>query len=294
VLNASSALYLTHWARRFNRTGLQAGVFGMMYGAWGAAFSFVGPFAIDSMGLAWWMFVSGSFVLALSFAGIALLFNPPPELALSPAKQAPERLLTNRDILHMAKFWIFAVFFALFLTPGFGFKIIVQVLGAHLFHASTSTAALMAASFLSSYALGRLLFGLIADHFSLKPIYISFCVVQIVALLIMGFALPSFTGAAFFTVLMCLVGAMFAAGKSLWSVVLLRLYGPVSLHRALAMTLPVFGLAGFFGPITLNYAVTQSDLMHATRVWVFVMVGLLAVCTLLIGLLRGLGRQNVA
>ena len=293
VLNASSALFLTHWARRFNRAGLQAGVFGMMYGVWGAAFSLLGPFAIDSMGLGTWFLVSGAFVFVLSFAGI-VLFVPPPSEATAGPGQASERVLTNKEILRMSQFWIFAVFFGLFLVPGFGFKIIVQVLGKDLFHASTSTSAVMAAAFLASYALGRLVFGLIADHVSLKFIYLMFCVVQIVALLVMGFALPTLTGAAFFTVLMCIVGSMFAAGKSLWSLVLLRIYGAASLHRALAMTLPVFGLAGFFGPLTLNFAVRQQDLLDTTRIWIFVMVGVLAVCVVLFSLLRGLEKETTA
>ncbi len=79
--------------------------------------------------------------------------------------------------------------------------------------------------------------------------------------LVAAVSLPSVDSIAVFTVLMCFVSSMFAAGKCIWMVALLKIYGPVNFQQAVHATLPAYGLAGFLGPYTLNAALQQTDVL---------------------------------
>lgn len=155
-----------------------------------------------------------------------------------------------------------------------------------VFHVTQFEASLVAVAFLSSYGLSRLVCGFLADHLLLKPMYLIFAGGQSLALLIAAIGLPLYTNVVFLTVLMCVVGSLFAGGKSLWSMVMMSLFGEPSFPHVMALAMPAFGLAGMVGPITLNAALRSSAPLEATSIWFYAMAGALFVCVGLFASLR--------
>ena len=152
----------------------------------------------------------------------------------------------------------------------------------------------MAVAFLATYGLSRLVFGILSDKIRLKPMYFLFGFVQAAALLIAAITLPNLQGVAFFTVLMCIVGGMFAAGKCLFTLVCVHIYGPVNFATGITMVLPAYGLAGFIGPITLTYAMRSSDVVETTSWWLYATSGVLLICVVLFHLLRRVDYAKLA
>jgi hypothetical protein len=93
---------------------------------------------------------------------------------------------------------------------------------------------------------------------------------------------------------MCLIGSSFAAGKSLWVLLQLKLYGPNNFNSAVRATLPALGLAGLLGPITLNFALAKVDMITAMQVWFYSMSAALAVCFVLMLMLKKVDYKKVA
>jgi sugar phosphate permease len=152
----------------------------------------------------------------------------------------------------------------------------------------------MAVAFLITYGLSRLVFGIVSDWWGTKPLYLAFAGIQAAALLFAAVSLPSLDSIVVFTVLMCFVSSMFAAGKCIWMVALLKIYGPVNFQQAVHATLPAYGLAGFLGPYTLNAALQQSDVLSATSLWLAIMSGALALCFLLFLAIRPVDYGRLA
>lgn len=278
------------WAQRFDRAGLQSGVIGLFFGLWGGLYSYFAPWLANRIDLEWLLAGTGFSIVTIGLIAAFIFVEPPKSPGNTKAKtSAPKDAAVELkiiDILKLAPFWIFFIFFMLFLTPGFGFKIIVQELSTKVFHANAETAAIMAVAFLTSYGLSRLIFGILSDKFHLKLLYLIFAVTQMVCLLVAAIILPHLQSVVIFTILMCMIGATFAAGKCIWMVLLLKLYGPVNYNKASHVTLSAYGLAGFIGPITLNFALQESDIWSATSGWLYVMSGALFVCAILILMLR--------
>ena len=155
-----------------------------------------------------------------------------------------------------------------------------------VYHSTQSVASIIAVAFLGSYGISRLIFGITADKLKLKLIFLIFCAVQCLALLGSGIAIHIFDGPLVIAVLMCITGAMFGAGKSLWTVLLVNMYGPVNYTHAIRAALPAYGLAGFFGPLTLAFALRSKDVVDSTSIWFFGAGIALFACFCLIWLLR--------
>ena len=283
-------VHVMSWAGVFGRSGLQSGVIGLCFGFWGAIYSFVGPGIIADIGPAAMLMASGVFVGGM-YCASWLFFVPAPVIEDDTAAQGAgdeSRVIGLKlgQLLMLAPFWLFFIYFLFFLTPGFGFKIIVQVLSTKVFDAGVEEASLIAVAFLACYGLSRLFFGYVSDKLATRPMYLSFTLVQCVCLFVAAVTLPAMESVVVFSVLMCLVGTVFAAGKCIWMVLLLKIYGKENLHLAMCATLPAYGLAGLIGPVSLNAMLQGHDIVKATSGWLYVMGALLVICILLILMLK--------
>jgi len=287
---------LMGWANHFNRAGLQAGFSGLVFGLWGALFSFYGASLEEYFGLPLFLCLCGVAILLTGLAATFFYFAPP-QAATSgqlESKSAEIIALDVAQILKLAPYWLFLVFFLLFLMPGFGFKIVVQEFSQHVFQTSGHASAMIAIAFLLSYGLSRLIFGLLSDSFNSRPLYLGFVLVQAICLLIAALTLPSNQNVVFFTVLMCLIGGSFAAGKSCWVLLQLKLYGPESYNNAVRATMPAFGLAGLLGPLTLNWTLDKADMLTATSTWFYSMSAALGICFFIVLMLKKVDYARVA
>jgi nitrate/nitrite transporter NarK len=287
--------FVVPWASRLKREGLQAGVVGFMFGAWAAAYSFVAPIVVRAIGLQWLLVLSGALVLLTSLLASMLYHDPPPEPPPPVgAVSAASSTLTVAKIVRLPVFWVFAAFLVFFMAPGFGFKLIVHALSNEVFHASESVASMVAVAFFVTYGVARLVFGTLADKVPLRPMYYLFCGVQAAALVVAAFVLPQLHGVAFFAGLMCVVGGAFAAGQVLWILVVLKIYGPTSFHAGVRAYMPAIGVAGILGPLTLNAALRGSHTVTAVSVWLFVAAACVAVCAVLVHVLRRVDYTQMA
>ena len=277
--------YFVSWGQHVGRVGLISGVVGLCFGIWAALYSFFAPLVFSATS------TPVSFLLTIVFIvptiiGIILLKYPEATNS-STTSQPSTPNLGIKGILGLTSFWLFFVFFLLFLTPGFGFKIIVQAMILKVYDDTTqSVASIIAVAFLGSYGISRLIFGITADKLKLKLIFLIFCGVQCLALLGSGIAIHIFDGPLVIAVLMCITGAMFGAGKSLWTVLIVNMYGPVNYTHAIRAALPAYGLAGFFGPLTLAFALRSQNVVDSTSIWFFGAGIALLACFCLIWLLR--------
>ncbi|MCH2132989.1 MAG: hypothetical protein MK116_04480 [Phycisphaerales bacterium] len=278
-----SANLLLSWGRYAGHLGLQSGMFGLMFGLWGAAFSLLATLTVARWGLEWTLVGTAVLIMVLSLVSL-INMQPPP--AATPQQEANIPRLTFRRVLGSKTLWLVFVFLLIFLTPGFGFKVIVQSLSQRIYHVSDLTASLVAVAFLVSYGVSRLVCGLVADHLSLKGLILFFTAGQCLLLAATAIGLPLVEGIAFLTVMMCLVGALFAAGKSLWGMLLITLFGPSNLNVGIGTTLPAFGLAGLIGPLSLNWALRSDDVLTMTSWWLYIMAAAMAIAVIIVWLLR--------
>lgn len=278
-----SAQVLLGWGHAMGHLGLQSGVFGLMFGLWAAAYSFVASMAIERWGLEWTLIGTAVLVLLVSWIAAWKLREPPaPVQAVTPDKQA----MSLGQLVGSRPYWVITIFMLIFLTPGFGFKIIVQSLAQNAYHVSTMTASLVAVAFLISYGVSRLICGLVADHFRLKPMYLFFTGGQVLILLATAIGLPHFQGIGFLAVMMCVVGGLFAAGKSLWGMLTIVLFGHANMNLGIRASLFAFAFAGVVGPLTLNWALRSTDVIITTSWWMYAMSAAMVVAVVLVWILR--------
>ena len=107
-----------------------------------------------------------------------------------------------------------------------------------------------------------------------------------ILLTVTAIALPDVQGIAFIAVMMCLIGSLFAAGKSLWGMLAMALFGSSNLNSAIHGLLVAFGLAGLLGPVTLNWALRSDDVLRTTSWWMYAMAGAMGLACLLVWLMR--------
>ena len=281
-------VFLVAWGHHVGRVGLSTGTAGMMFGLWGAIFSIVGPYLQVHLDFTWMLILSGIAVATIELSALFFMIDPPPT-EVTQADMDTEQAkptLTFGDVIRIPSIWVFGFFIFLFLTPGFGFKLIVAALSNEVFHTTDLVASWMAAAFLICYGASRLGFGILSDRLPIKPMYLTFSLVQVVALLIAAITLPWVTGVLFFTVLMCLTGTMFAGGKCLWAVAMVRMFGQKNFHTPMMLTQPFVGAAGFLGPITLTWALRASDVKSSVTIWLFASAAALLIATILFHMLR--------
>lgn len=278
-----SAKLLLSWGRHMGHLGLQSGVFGLLFGVWGAIYSLMAPMLIQRWGIEWTFIGTACFVMLFAFLSVIRLRMPVEPAARSTLDKP---VLSLRQIAATRQFWFFTICMLILLTPGFGFKVIVQSLSEHIYHVSSLTASLVAVAFLMSYGISRLICGLLADHVRLKPMYLLFTGGQMILLTVTAIALPDVQGIAFIAVMMCLIGSLFAAGKSLWGMLAMALFGSSNLNSAIHGLLVAFGLAGLLGPVTLNWALRSDDVLRTTSWWMYAMAGAMGLACLLVWLMR--------
>ncbi len=282
-----SIVYLVAWGKHAGRVGLSTGVAGMLFGFWGAVYSVVGPYFNFHFGFTWMLILSGLAVALVTLAALLFMRQPPePSDSEADAQEKQVPLLTFRDIVSTPSFWVFGFFFFLFLAPGFGFKLIIAALSNEVFRTTDFVASLMAASFLICYGASRLGFGILSDRLALKPMFLIFSSVQVVALLVGAISLPFLKGVVFFTTLMCLTGAMFAGGKCLWAVTMVRMFGHKNYHTPMMLTQPFLAVAGFLGPLTLTWALRASDVKFSVSCWLYASAAAVTIAAILFHMLR--------
>lgn len=290
---------LMGWASHFQRGGLQSGVTGLVFGLWGAIFSLYGSRLDAALGLPFFLLITGTGILLIGLLATALYCDPP-ETTLKPTSSQDtsttksEVTLNVAGILKLLPYRLFLVFFLLFLIPGFGFKIVVQQFSDNVFHSNAQTSAIMAVAFLLSYGFSRLIFGVLSDRFQTRALYLGFVAIQALSLFVSAITLQSNHSIVFFTVLMCLIGGSFAAGKSLWVLLQLKIYGPSNYNQAVRATLPALGIAGLLGPLSLNFALSKIDMITATQTWFYVMSAALGICFLLMLMLKKVDYDKVS
>lgn len=278
-----AAALLLGWGRYMGHLGLQSGVFGLMFGLWGAIYSLIAPMAIHRWGIEWTFIGTGSLILI--FTGLcSIRYRMPTEQS---AKENPRSTtLDVRQVFRTKQFWFFTICMLILLTPGFGFKVIVQSLAENIYHVSSLSASLVAVAFLTSYGISRLICGCIADHVKLKPMYLLFTGGQMMLLVVTAIGLPHVEGITFMAVMMCLIGSLFAAGKSLWGMLAISLLGTANIKNAIHGLMIAFGLAGLLGPITLNWALRSNDVLMSTSWWLYAMAACMAIACLLVWIMR--------
>ena len=289
-------VFLVNWGHDAGRVGLSTGIAGMLFGIWGAVYSVVGPYVIANVGLIWFLPLTGFAVAIIEMLALTCMLDPVGAGTPKDTNQGKANIptLTFKDIARVPSFWVFFFFFILFLTPGFGFKLIVAALSDRIFHATEFVASIMAASFLICYGASRLGFGILSDKLPIKPMYFGFSIVQVFALLVAAISLPYLKGVVFFTVLMCLTGTMFAAGKCLWAVTMVRMFGPKNFHAPMMMSQLSVGVAGFLGPLTLTWALRAQNVKITVTWWLYAAAVALAIATVLFHLLRRFDYQKFA
>ena len=107
-----------------------------------------------------------------------------------------------------------------------------------------------------------------------------------VLLLITAVGLPQVDGIAFLAIMMCLIGGLFAAGKSLWGMLAIALLGAANLRHTLQGLMMAFGAAGLLGPVSLNWALRSPDVISSTAAWMYAMAGAMGVACGLVWIMR--------
>ncbi len=87
---------------------------------------------------------------------------------------------------------------------------------------------------------------------------------------------------------------MFAAGKCLWAVTMVRMFGPKNFHTPMMMSQLSVGVAGFLGPLTLTWALRAPDVKHSVTGWLYAAALALAIATILFHMLRRFDYQKFA
>ncbi|MDG2381595.1 MAG: hypothetical protein P8N76_07965 [Pirellulaceae bacterium] len=288
-------VFLVSWGHAMGKVGLSSGTFGMLLGFWGAVYSVLSPIVRSHVGFLWMLILLGFAVAAVELLGLLLMIDPPESTTEKTSSEKDDTpILAFRNIVQFPSFWVFGFFILLFLLPGFGFKLIVSALSDEVFHTTESVASSMAAIFLVCYGASRLGFGILSDSLPIKPMYFIFSLVQAVALLIAAVSLPYMKGVVFFTFLMCLTGTMFAAGKCLWSVTMVRMFGQKNFHTPMMLTQPFVGIAAFLGPVSLTWALRAEDVRTSVGWWLYASSGALAVATFLFQILRRFNYERFA
>ena len=151
-------VFLVNWGHEAGRVGLSTGIAGMLFGIWGAVYSVIGPYIVANAHLIWFLLLSGIAVSLIELLALTCMLDPVGSGTSAEPNQtkAETPTLTFKDIAQVPSFWVFFFFFILFLTPGFGFKLIVAALSDRIFHATQWVASIIAASFLICYGTSRL------------------------------------------------------------------------------------------------------------------------------------------
>jgi nitrate/nitrite transporter NarK len=263
------------WFRRWGKIGLGSGIIGCFLGLWPALHSAIADDILLKIGLNEFLMAEGLVVLALGVLG-SVFWRSASEPLESTASAAPLRWAT---ILKEPRFWFYELFLMSFLLPGFGFKIVMQVVLLDTFKVSLQTASHYAAAFLLSYAFSRLVFGYMSDRIPPRSVFLMLCVGQVICLIAASTVVTTGEQAAFtFVVLMCAVGALFAAGKTLWAVGVYWLWGPKHYGQLMGPSMFAFSLAGLLGPISLNQALRGTNTVDDLQYWLLIGAVLLLMC----------------
>ncbi|MCP3867417.1 MAG: OFA family MFS transporter [Gammaproteobacteria bacterium] len=263
------------WFRRWGKIGLGSGIIGCVIGLWPALHSLLAEDILAAIGLTRFLMGEALMVLGLAVAG-SFFWRAASSLAGDSVK--PVHIAWS-SIVSERQFWLYEFFLLCFLLPGFGFKIVMQVVMFTTYGVTAATASFVAAAFLLSYALARLIFGYLSDRIPPRTVFLYLCAGQVACLLAAGL-LIRMGGDTFltFVILMCAVGALFAAGKCLWAVGVLWLWGPRHYVQLMGPSLFAFSAAGFIGPVSLNAALRGGDQADNLEHWLLFGAGLLLYC----------------
>lgn len=326
------------------RGGLGGGLIGFVCGLWPAAFSFVGPLLIDGLGTpaTFRLLAVASFVLC---APPALLLRLPPKeysstkianstaqsnasdqaqietvgSTLDAAEQetnatidkavsaAVPGKLTRIDVLCQRKFWLVATGVSCIMLPGFGIKLLIGPQLYAVYQSSKDAQSTASFVFLVAYAFMRLVTGVFADRFGVKPLFLFLGTLQVVTLALLGVCVFDSWPEAWVVALDAIVGLSLAGSKVLMQVWCMNLWGAANSGVAFGMVNIGFGVAAVLGSVSAWWALCQIRMIDGTllqgeqpelelsfAVWLWACSLLTAVGVICIAAVKASDQQAVA
>jgi hypothetical protein len=282
------------------RGGLGGGLTGFVMGLWPAAVSFVGPRLIDGLGTpaTFRLLAGASFVLCAPPALLLRLppkehsstkiANPPAHLNTSDqarieavgstidaaeqetnvtvdkAVSASVDKLTRIDLLSQRKFWLVATGVTCIMLPGFGIKLLIGPQLYAVYQSSEDAQSTASFMFLVSYAVMRLVTGVFADRFGVKPLFLVLGTLQVVTLALLGVCVFNSWPEAWVVALDAIVGLSLAGSKVLMQVWCMHLWGAANSGVALGMVNVGFGVAAIVGSVSAWWALCQIRMIDGT------------------------------
>lgn len=325
------------------RGGLGGGLMGFVMGLWPAALSFVGPRLIDGLGIpaTFQLLAGASFVLC---APPALLLRLPPKehssmkianptaqlntshqgqieavgstidaaeqetnVTVDKAVSAVVGKLTRIDMLSQRKFWLVATGVSCIMLPGFGIKLLIGPQLYAVYQSSEDAQSTASFMFLVSYALMRLVTGVFADRFGVKPLFLVLGTLQVVTLALLGVCVFNSWPEALVVALDAIVGLSLAGSKVLMQVWCMHLWGAANSGVAFGMVNIGFGVAAIVGSVSAWWALCQirmidgkplqgeqPELELSFAVWLWACSLLTAVGVICIAAVKASDQQAVA
>lgn len=313
---------------------------------WPAAFSFVGPLLLDGLGTpATFRLLAGAgLVLCVP---PALLLRLPPEQRASTetvnttlqtkavisdqahAETGSTMATANQDsatkgaidavpaaalgklprieLLKQRRFWLVAMGATCIMTPGFGIELLIGPQMYAVYQSSQDAESVASFMFLIAYSFMRLMTGVLADHFGIKPLFVIIGISQVSSLALLGVCVFNGWPQAWAMALYTVVGLSLAGSKVLLQVWCLHLWGAANCGVAFGMTSIGVGVAAILGPISAWWALCQvrmsggipvqgeqSELELAFAVWLWACSFLTAVGIICVVAVKASDQQAFA
>lgn len=197
------------------------------------------------------------------------------------------RELTLWELLHTPQSYHVSLFFLLVLTPGWGIKLAAIFIMKELFGASERYSEAVTVIFLSSYAFGRLVSGLIAQRLGNRRTYVIF-IVCMCGLLCTLPALSASASIEAFVALLACIGLLYGGCKAMFYSLVFDIFGKVNYRSAFSLCQAGFCGAVIIGGISSAYSFSEGATTATGQAWFYAMVASSLAALLLLLMLRPL------
>jgi hypothetical protein len=169
--------------------------------------------------------------------------------------------LTRTDLLQQRKFWLVAIGVSCIMLPGFGIKLLIGPQMYAVYQSSQHSQDTASFMFLLAYGGMRLLTGVFADRFSVKRLFVTLGLLQVVTLGLLGACVFNNWPQVLTMALDTIVGLCLAGFKVLMQVWCVQLWGAANSGLGLGMVNIGFGVAAVLGSISAWWALTQLQMI---------------------------------
>jgi MFS family permease len=172
--------------------------------------------------------------------------------------------LTRIDLLKQRKLWLVLIGVSCIMLPGFGIKLLIGPQMYAVYQSSEDAQSTASFVFLIAYAFMRLVTGVFADRFGVKPLFVILGALQVAALVLLGVCVFNGWPEACAVALDAVVGLSLAGSKVLMQVWCLYLWGAANSGVALGLINLGFGVAAILGSISAWWALCQIRMIDGT------------------------------